>query len=789
MEVQVIMYWLLDYEEQENLRKRIIHLQSTILNKQPRDQSEQIFPFIGRKSRVIARTLIENLTDDNDQLVVDPFGGSGTFAYAALDLHRRVLLNEWEPYAFKLSTAPFRGVPPIDDYRISINFIVKRVGPIMESIYKTKCPKCGAELSFDGLFFDRDPLEYYHPTQHERLGPNGENVIFRKQYQCQCGCKEKHYDDFDETVRLQVEAMTCDFPDVSLIENSRLNFTAPKFTTYRNLFSKRQQIALMTLKSAISELPDSTRYFFEDTFLSIAHCGKYTDYRSKSQDNHCPENRLKETNLYHRFLEKLDERLDYIAAQDFDLSLLKVSSMDYRVFLRTITSNAADLLLTDPPYGDNAQYFEHAQRVHPLMGYSLMDDYDRLRNEVVISNAPSRVDKHGKDQFFVDIESLFIEANRVIKDHGFMVLYFRPQQRDWVSDLNRLKDFGRRHGFEPLLTISAGISDPSMRALASAAWTFKNDVCFIFLKLKENERRWYEGEIDVDELVFLAATSASANQGNPFLISQFNQEFVSQLRRCGLMRLAHPKYKDKILKTLNRFTIQNDAQYRLTGLSPYTLMNREMNAEIRLREFAPIVIEELTADGGGFTFEDYVIHLSSFMENGSREIINQLHTANRLIPELLKIYAIEDPVQGKFFARNTDNTKYDSDGRERLSTMDPYDFEKLIADYFIRRGFINAEVIGRSGDRGVDVLATNVEGEFELIQCKRYRKGNNIGSTPIQRVHSFMQSRNASRAWVITTSDFTPEGRDEARITNVLIMNGRDLLKSLEIYYPGRFCL
>ena len=78
------MYWLLDYAEQENLRQRMIRLQSTILNRQPRDQSEQIFPFIGRKSRTIARTLIENLTDEN-ALVVDPFGGSGTFAYAALD--------------------------------------------------------------------------------------------------------------------------------------------------------------------------------------------------------------------------------------------------------------------------------------------------------------------------------------------------------------------------------------------------------------------------------------------------------------------------------------------------------------------------------------------------------------------------------------------------------------------------------------------------------------------------------------------------------------------------------
>ena len=341
------MYWLLDYAEQENLRQRMIHLQSTILNRQPRDQSEQIFPFIGRKSRTIARTLIENLTDENG-LVVDPFGGSGTFAYAALDAGRHVRFNEWEPYAYKMSTAPFRGVPSSEEYCAALRFIAQRVEPTMNAIYKTRCPNCGAELPFDGLFFDREPLEYYHPTQHERLGANGENVIFRnRRYRCHCGCTEKHYDDFDEAVRLQVEAMPCNFPNVELIENSRLNFTAPQYTAYQNLFSKRQQIALMTLKDAIAELPDATRAFFEDTFISITHCGKYTDYRSKSQDNHCPENRLKETNLYHRFLEKLEERRNYIAAQDFDSNLLEVSSMDYRRFLHTILPNTVNLLLTD----------------------------------------------------------------------------------------------------------------------------------------------------------------------------------------------------------------------------------------------------------------------------------------------------------------------------------------------------------------------------------------------------------------------------------------------------------
>ena len=255
------------------------------------------------------------------------------------------------------------------------------------------------------------------------------------------------------------------------------------------------------------------------------------------------------------------------------------------------------------------------------------------------------------------------------------------------------------------------------------------------------------------------------------------------------MRLTHPAYEERIRRRLERYTTRNGAQYHLTGLSPYTLMNRDMNAEIRLREFVPIVIEELTANGRGFTFEEYVIHLSSFMENGSRKIIEELHAANRLVPELLTVYAEEDTEQGLFFARDTDTAIRDANGRVRLCNMDPGDFEHLIADYFRRRGYLRTEVIGHAGDRGVDILATNIEGELELVQCKRYRQGNNIGSTPIQRVDSYMRSRHACRAWVITTSDFTPDGIDEARITDVRIVNGQELLQSLEHYYPGQYTL
>jgi len=782
------MYWLLDYTHQEKLRQKIIKLQTEIMQPRKREQAEQIFPFIGRKSRGIATAIIENLTESN-AMVCDPFCGSGTFLNAAQDCNRKMKANEWEPYAYRMATAPFKGALSDIEYQEGVQQLLADISPIMKKIYMTKCPECGRELMFDALFFDRDPEEYYHPMKHERMGKaRGENVIFRKNYRCSCGCTEKHYDDYDENVRQSLQLIPVVFPDATLIENSRLNFTAPNYIEYRNLFSIRQKIALVYLYNGIMKLPNNIKEFFEDAFISIIHLGKYTDYRSKSQDNHCPENRLKETNLLHRYLEKLKERRSYILEQQFNPENIIIKCCDFRDFFSEIADGSIDLVLTDPPYGDNAQYFEHAQRVHPFLPYDLSKDTVRLSKEVVISNAKMRTKKHGKQQFLNDIETLIMESSRVVKIHGFVALYFRPEQSDWISDLNKLKHFGRKHGMEPIISIPIDTSDPSMRVIASAAWTFKNDVCFVFLKLDDNERRWYEGDLDVDELIYLAASKAATELGNPFTIMKFNQEMQSQLRKSGLMKLMNPIYTDKIQTILARYAYHDGAQYRLTGISPYDYMNKDMNAEIRLREFAPVVIEELTAGGQGFRFEEYVIHLATFMENGSREIIEKLHTANRLIPELLTTYTYEDKNQGKFYVKE-ETPNYSVEGRINLRTMDPSDFEKLIADYFLKRGFVDAKVIGQACDRGVDILATNTEGELELIQCKRYREGNNIGSTPIQRVDSYMRSRNAKKAWVVTTSDFTKEGKDEARITHVILVNGKELIKSLELYYPGKYTL
>lgn len=789
------MYWLLDYEEQDRIREVILELNNALATPHKRVQDDQTFPFVGRKDRGIASTIIEALSP-KDGLICDPFAGSGTFLYSALDCKRRVKANEWEPYAHELMTAPAVQLPARSEFERTLKYFMDRVLPTMMEIYQTTCPECGEKIMFDGLFFDRDPEEYYHPTFHERLGQNNrENVIFRGRYKCpRCGCKEKNYDDTDEAVRRHLDDISFTFPDVPIIENSRLNFTAPNFTHYGALFSKRQKIALSTIYKTICGLDGNVGRFFYDSFLSIIHLGKYTDYRSKSQDNHCPTNRLKETNLYYRYIEKLFERWTYISKlrENNDFTQAEIFFTDFREFLESIPDGSVDLLLTDPPFGDTAQYFEHAQRVHPFIPYSLINDKERLAKEVVISNAPSRTDKHGDEQFMADIEELFKLSSSVVKEHGYLALYFRPKQSSWIANLNQLKHYGRKHGLEPLMAISLEINDPSMRALASAAWTFSKDTCFVFLKLKESERRWYEGNTDVDELVYLAASKAATDQGTPFVIAKFYSMLQAQLRSVNLSRLSSTAYQNRFLNTLLRYAQKNSAQYILKGDSPYDFINHEEDAELRLREFAPLVLEELGADGKGFSFEDYVLRLSTYLDNGSRKIVQRLQAVNPLILEFAErmTYKDIDPDTGKEQLYLKQYTPPEEDaGKISLYNMDPYDFEQLVAEYFVKRGYVKAETIGGSGDRGVDVLATNISGDYEFIQCKRYRKGSNIGSTPIQRVDSMRISRGAVKAWVFTTSDFTLEGIDEARITGVNLVNGSELIQSLDLYYPGKYCL
>jgi restriction system protein len=99
---------------------------------------------------------------------------------------------------------------------------------------------------------------------------------------------------------------------------------------------------------------------------------------------------------------------------------------------------------------------------------------------------------------------------------------------------------------------------------------------------------------------------------------------------------------------------------------------------------------------------------------------------------------------------------------QKLQSIDPSAFERLCQRLLRENGFIQVQVIGKSGDGGIDgkgVLRVNLVSFQVLFQCKRYQ--GSVGSGAVRDFRGAMQGR-ADKGLIITTGSFTPDARREA---------------------------
>lgn len=121
---------------------------------------------------------------------------------------------------------------------------------------------------------------------------------------------------------------------------------------------------------------------------------------------------------------------------------------------------------------------------------------------------------------------------------------------------------------------------------------------------------------------------------------------------------------------------------------------------------------------------------------------------------------------------------------KRLLTMEPSQFEVLVAELLEKLGYENVVVTGRSGDKGIDVTAKLTVGGITsvktVVQVKRFKVGSNVGGSIIAQLRG--SAEVDQRGLVITTSDFTKDGITEASASNkmpVALVNGEKLLDFL----------
>lgn len=772
------MYWLLSETKKTEVRQVITDLVQRLSVIRGTTQEDQLFPFVGRKDRRKSVTVVKSLTGVGDS-VVDPFSGSGMFTYAALESGRKPIANEWEPYTHRMSTAPWR-LPDSSDIETAM-LQLATVRRKIEQLYSVVCV-CGAPHILDSQFFDRLPLTYTNVTHHVRLGPNGETISFRGGYRCPtCGAKEKFFDATDAAhlASINQTPLPANYSSLfsrQLIKNSRINLSG-SFTVYGNLFPHRSKLALVYLWDGIHALPVSknVKEFLADSFLSILPQAKYKDYRSKSQDLHVPEKQLREVNLWNRFAQQVKKRDQGLRAYSFSTpnAPSPIGSADFREFLGQLQDESVRLVFTDPPWSDGNAYFEKAQLYHPWIGFDLTADHDRLRDEVVVTDAPDRSEEHDLHHWWADIDTFFAHSYRVIREDGFLALFFRPiRASDWLENLNKIKLYARKNGFEPLLTIDVSSSDPSMRIQQSASFAFSSDIVFVFIKLPAGIRRIFVKDVDVDHLAYLAAASLQEEKRGSFTRPEWQRALARLVVDRGVPEINTAKYASSLSVLFDRYTDQTTVpgHYLPKSETPFSGQLFDVPAIERLFTYVPVVIDELSSGGQTFNYDMFLLRLSEYVENGTRMLISQVQSTD--LRRLLLTYA--EPVSGmsaRFAKRSVPRLP---NGIKHILELDPYDFEAFVGELLERQGYRNIGLAGRSGDRGVDVIGTNPAGEVTVVQCKRYVE-TKVGSEPIQRLHSFATTRGAARRIVITTSSFTADAIDEARLTQTELIDGSAL--------------
>lgn len=111
-----------------------------------------------------------------------------------------------------------------------------------------------------------------------------------------------------------------------------------------------------------------------------------------------------------------------------------------------------------------------------------------------------------------------------------------------------------------------------------------------------------------------------------------------------------------------------------------------------------------------------------------------------------------------------------------LARISPREFEEEVARLITMRTGCHTQVVGGSGDRGVDIKVYDANRRLVgVVQCKRYRPGKALPPMFVREMATVKQMHQVNIAYIATTAYFTRKSQEEARLLGVRLIDGRDL--------------
>ena len=383
----------------------------------------------GKKPIESLNYCIENCTNKND-IVLDPFLGSGLISKEAHNLGRRFLGIDINPFSIE-HTLFLLSLPKAEDYKKAINLIKKTVLPQISKSYSLENNDVATHFL------------WYKDTLQEVWTKNNTS---RKKIQLKPT-------KFDLSKIKKFESYSVrNIRKGTFFENSRIN-SLENMTVY-DLFTKRALYNIDLILDEINKFSGDLKRALQLTLTSssgqmsnmvfaITGRGKTKNQQSEKievgswviglwrPDLHFEinvwnsfENRANK--LYKALLEQGASPVSYKdTVSDFytKKAAIGIIQGNSKNELKKIPSESIKLIITDPPHSDRIPYLELCE-----MWNCLLNKQSDFSEEIVVSNAKTR--NKNKDEYLNDMREILTESSRILAKDGYLLLYFNAKDKN-----------------------------------------------------------------------------------------------------------------------------------------------------------------------------------------------------------------------------------------------------------------------------------------------------------------------------------------------------------------------
>lgn len=230
-----------------------------------------------------------------------------------------------------------------------------------------------------------------------------------------------------------------------------------------------------------------------------------------------------------------------------------------------------------------------------------------------------------------------------------------------------------------------------------------------------------------------------------------------------------------------KFLFDDRVQWANTYLKQAGLLERVRRGTFRITDRGIKVLQS------GITQinRDYLLQFPEFVEFQSRKRTSS--PSERNVDVLLNSdqqNTPQDQLQESYQALMDELVQ---DLLDTIMEATPKFFEKLVMDLLLALGYGGAiegagEVVGRTGDDGIDVVIKEDKLGFDVIyvQAKRWARTNSVGAPDVQAFAGSLMGQGATKGVFVTTSSFTPKAISYAsKLPNykVILIDGQQLAR------------